>query len=216
MNRAPQTPRARAGFTLVEMLIALTMFGVVMAMTMGMMTESLRSHYVSEHMNDLSTDKRLTTTRLVVDARQANTFLLYEDFTRARRDKADDRLSEGMSGDLLVLVYFADTAQPWQTRPVERIIGYYLWPREDGAGSELRRFEETFTPAATAELEVLLPKESEVSSHRLVQPFVTGEISGRFFHNVRDRSLLVQGTVRHGNNSLWIRDAYSFVLSPRG
>ncbi|MBA4138114.1 MAG: hypothetical protein C0518_12430 [Opitutus sp.] len=122
----PATPRAhlRAGFTLAEVLVTVTVFGLVMAGLLPFLVTNLRYQFVGEQKLLVNQDVRRATNELVENAREANNFALYQSFfaqsrpngTAVSRDANAsgavtwaDRMLNGQSGDMLVFVYYADS-----------------------------------------------------------------------------------------------------------
>lgn len=115
--------KSRSGFTLVEVMVTVTVFGLVMAGVIPFFISNLKYQFVSEQKLLINNDIRRVTNELVEDAREANNFVLYKSFydqtrwdgTAVSRDANGngsvtwaDRMLNGQSGDFLVFVYYQD------------------------------------------------------------------------------------------------------------
>ncbi|MBI5422442.1 MAG: prepilin-type N-terminal cleavage/methylation domain-containing protein [Opitutae bacterium] len=117
-------PPARAGYSLVEVLVTMTVMGLVMAGALPFFISNLRYQYVGEQKLLVNQDVRRATNELVENAREANNFALYQSFynqsrangTSVSRDANAsgavtwaDRQLNGQAGDMLVFVYYTDS-----------------------------------------------------------------------------------------------------------
>lgn len=147
---------SRRGYTLTEIMIVMTIFGLVMAGVLPFFIMNLKSQFVGEQKLLINGDIRKVTNQMVENAREANTFVIYQSFTeQARWDgptiKRDltnngsvdfyDRLQNGASGDFAVLVFYSDpyfsslyydgnpnNNPPITNGTVTRMIGYWVAP----------------------------------------------------------------------------------------
>lgn len=155
--------RARsAGFSLTEVIVTMTLFGLVMAGVMPFFISNLKYQFVGEQKLLINNDIRRITNELVENAREANSFVLYQSFynqtnfngTSLTRDANAngsvtwaDRLLDGQAGDFLVLVYYRDAyydsrffdgtpdnAPTLTNGQVTRIVGYYVAPNRSISG----------------------------------------------------------------------------------
>jgi len=131
------TPRLRRrvrsvarGFTLAEMVVASTVFALVSGMVIGFYSDTFRSMFVTEQKNLINRDMRNLTLQLSYDARQANCFVMYANYTVAARTTPSQELASGNSGDFLVFVIYGNAPNPlkFNIRPITEIIGYYRAP----------------------------------------------------------------------------------------
>jgi prepilin-type N-terminal cleavage/methylation domain-containing protein len=120
-------PRTRA-FTLTEIMVVSAIFGLVMAGVLPFFIMNLQIQYVAEQKLLINGDIREVTNQMVENAREANSFVIYQAFAQQPRwdstaanpvtETRDangsgtvtlaDRLQNGESGDFLVLVYYRD------------------------------------------------------------------------------------------------------------
>lgn len=226
MNLTRTTIPRGKGYTLVEIIIALSLLTVLMAGVMGFSTESVRSLFVNEQKNMINRDIRKLTSQMSNDARQANYFIIYPSFETKDRDSAADRRTEGLAGDFMILVYQgAPTIQQSANGyvmgpiPVERIVGYYRSanPNDPNSLGPVRRFDIAITGANRFKpIEELLPSVDAASSHRMVLELSQGLADGKLFYNYRGHCIMVNGKIVHGVSAKRVTDTYNFTISPRG
>ena len=155
-------PSALRAFTLAEIMVVMTIFGFVMAGALPFFIMNLKSQFVGEQKLLINGDIRKVTNQMVENAREANSFVIYQAFTaQTRWDGAAetrdangsgavtiaDRLQNGSAGDLMVLVYYTD--QYFDTRlydsdatnnptlgsgTVSRLVAYWVAPNRRLAG----------------------------------------------------------------------------------
>jgi len=150
------------GYTLTEIMIVVTIFGLVMAGVIPFFLMNLKSQFAGEQKLLINGDIRKVTNQMVENAREANSFVIYQAFCAQNRwdgvaetRDADgtgavnffDRMQNGASGDFVVLIYYSDPY--FDTRfydgnasnnptissgIVNRIIGYWVAPNRRLAG----------------------------------------------------------------------------------
>lgn len=122
--------RHPAGFTLAEMVTATTIFALLVGMIVQFNQQTFKSMFVSEQKCLINNDMRSLTSRMSQDARDANFFVLYANYTASARANSSLELLHGNSGDFLVLVSYGAAPNPakFNIRPVSEIIGYYRAP----------------------------------------------------------------------------------------
>ena len=224
----------RRGFTLVEIMLATTILGLVMAGIMTFFLDSLRTTFITQQKLNINGDIRDVTNKLADEAREANYFAMYSSFYpqytsapfgdfRSPADgfSAEDyRQRKGNSGDFLLLVYTGIDTSPNDNTPapIEKIIGYF----RDGGSSDteqapVRRFEMSVPNGDQYDdLETLIPSSLLAAGFPTVINLVTGPADGDLFYNIEDRSVLVNGKIIHGNDAKQVTGTYNFTVSPRG
>ncbi|MCC5846025.1 MAG: prepilin-type N-terminal cleavage/methylation domain-containing protein [Verrucomicrobia bacterium] len=231
------SPPARAavdGFTLVEVMIALTIMVSVLAMTSGFLIETSRINFTSTAKNNINRELRNTINRMAIEAKQSNFFLIYESAEDAERYDRNDRRLPNEAGDALLLVFksgYPDMdalgMDPLRDpRPITRLILYYRDPNTEIDGAQVgpvMRWEKDFTnspvtnPDEIREVELLLPTFSALRNEsRQVMAFSEGLVNGRLFYNFQNRTIMINGRILHGNQAKWVTDTYNFSISPRG
>lgn len=209
----------RSGFTLVEILIVLGLVGLILAGMLGFFLTTFRGAFITQQKLAINKDIRTLTSHMTDAARASNNFLLYGSFAANDRANADQRLRHGSSGDLVVFIYYGPPDTANLRFPVARLIGYYRSPEnpEDPESTgPVRRFDIPFSPASTAPLESLLPDEADLDSFPEVVEMSRGLANGKLFYNYRERSVVVNGQIFHGNDAKRVTDTYNFTVSPRG
>lgn len=215
-------PRQSTGFTLVEMMFALTGISVLTAIFLSFYTDASQVAFVSDERNQINKDVRILTGEMSNVARQSNYFLLYKSFYSADPDKSGDQLQEGKSGDLLVFVFQGDpdNLQILEMRPTTRIVGYYRAisdPTDPGAIGPVKKFDLAIPDDDQDKpIEVLLPDSSKVNDFPNVVELSEGLADGKLFYNLWGKSVMVNGKLIHGNIAKRVTDTYNFTISPRG
>lgn len=141
------------------------------------------------------------------------------------------RKRDGQSGDFLILVTYGDDLIPYDTadgtkyphdrdytKPIVKIVGYYRSVENEAEQTgPVRKFE--VLPQGTDRfkaIEELLPSTSKAGSFPIVVELSRGLANQRLFYNYRDRSVMVNGQIYHGNEAKEVTDTYNFTISPRG
>jgi prepilin-type N-terminal cleavage/methylation domain-containing protein len=245
-RRARRGGDRAGGFTLPEMIVSSTILGILMLMMVRFQFETISAMTVSEEKGEINRDMRYLTDQMALDARQANFFVMYSNYTMASRTSSTQELTQGNSGDFLVLVFYGTTTSPseFNVCPVNEIIGYYRAPYTAGQTDSMsadtqmmpvRKFDLTVAnngiPANTylesvnvpsgghtATLESLLPSDSPttIGSHQIIVQLAQGLADQQLFYNFWGKSVMVNGVIAHGNNDQHATDTYNFTISPRG
>ena len=206
-----------AGFTLVEIMIATSISGLITIALLGFYMTNYRIGFVNQERNRINANMRNLTSNLIQDGRQSNYFVLYESTNASDRDAANDRQLDGNAGDFLVFVYTTeDTATTLQSAEIERIVCYYRIASGADDLSPVRRFERNFDPPVDSTVEEVLPSISELSAADEVVELSRGLADGRLFFNFWGRSVMVNGQIYHGNDAKRVTETYNFTISPRG
>ncbi|MCH8527272.1 MAG: prepilin-type N-terminal cleavage/methylation domain-containing protein [Kiritimatiellae bacterium] len=233
-SRQPSKRTGADGFTLVEVMIALTIMVSVLAMASGFLVESTLINFKSTAKNNINRELRNTINRMAIEAKQSNFFLIYESAEDGERYDRDDRRRPNESGDALLLVFksgYPDMEglgmDPLRDpRPITRVILYYRDPNTEIDGvlvGPVMRWEKDFTnspvtdPEEIREVEMLLPPFATLRNEsRQVMAFSEGLVNGRLFYNFQNRTIMINGRILHGNQAKWVTDTYNFSISPRG
>lgn len=157
-----RSARRSRGFTLTELLVTMTLTGLVLAGVLPFLITNLKILFVGEQKLLINADVRDYTNDLVENARESNYFVLYQSFhswTRSdgrtvTRDangngaiNANDRRQSGEQGDFLVFVYYEDpyfdsrfydnvvgNEPPITALKVNRIVAYWHAPNSRISG----------------------------------------------------------------------------------
>ena len=119
---------------------------------------------------------------------------------------------------LLIAKYNLDI--PWDSTlpPIERIVGYYrsIDDTVNNTGP-IRKFDIDIAVADQNDpIEDLIPAISTVDTHETIIELSEGLANERLFYNFRERSIMVNGQIYHGNDAKRVTDTYNFTISPRG
>ncbi len=127
---AYRSHRLSPGFSLAEMVTASSIFALLIGMIVQFNQQTFKSMFVSEQKCLINNDMRTLTSQLTLDARDANFFVMYSNYTASSRATPSQELLHGNSGDFLILVTYGDPPNPtkFNIRPVNEIIGYYRAP----------------------------------------------------------------------------------------
>jgi len=172
--------RARKAFTLVEVMITMAIFVVVMAMVMPFLVTSMKEMFIAEQKNLINTDIRDLTNEMMDNARMCTTFIVYPDYEST--DAFTDRVQDGGTGDMLVLVEYDDTVSPLEMPKVKRVVAYYRAPDNPGDPSSLapvRKYEKTYDPTV----------EVTISTETYSYTDVAEDESGNVVTTTEDREL---------------------------
>lgn len=166
----PTKIKSYRAFTLVEVMMVLTIFGFVLMGVLPFLIANLKAQFVGEQKLLINGDIRKVTNQMVENAREANSFVIYQSFTAQNRwDGASetrdndgdgaitshDRLDNGAAGDFMVLVYYSDpyfnpilydgistNNPPITNGTVTRLVGYWIAPnRKYPAENAIYRFD---------------------------------------------------------------------------
>ncbi len=216
----------RAGLTLTELLITLTIFGMVMAGIGSFFLQTNKMLFTSTAKLQINRDIRAVTNEMTDNARNANHFTLYDSFYDDFRNPtapttgADYRQRDAESGDCAVFIFYGTDPAPWDTTPppIVRLVGYYrsIDNVPDNTGP-IRKFDIAIPVADQNDtVEDLIPAISTVGTHRTIVAMSEGLANQRLFYNFRERSIMVNGQIYHGNDAKRVTDTYNFTISPRG
>jgi prepilin-type N-terminal cleavage/methylation domain-containing protein len=235
----PNARRRRRGFTLVEILVATTLTGLVAAGIVTFLRESLLIYYSvrAEHM--INRDVRAITGRLGSDAVMANYFCLYPKFSTRTAIVdgvvVDGSLVDGQVGDFLVLVYVDPAQATSGTSMITKLVGYYREVTDTTLNNgPVRRFEISLSTPVDAK---------SAPMYQILNTYVTGTASSYpaisqlaqglttntatqvvatppLFYNRLNRSVMISAQIsasltEKGVSSL-TGNTYNFTISPRG
>ena len=232
----------KKGFTLTEILIALTVFSMMMAGFFVFFKDVYVIAFVSDEKLNINRDVRHFTLSLSDDVRASNQFYIYRSFQAKDRDGLSldasgdltagngDQMKSDESGDFLYLVYtdFNQTASPPVTR-ITKIVGYFRRPKANADGTfptetaqpqgPVYRFEKEYaTPVNLSgnTVESLLSEFSYEGNYKRVVELSEGLANARLFYNYFNRSVMVKAQLIHGNDAKQVTDTYNYTVSPRG
>lgn len=216
--------KQRLAFSLLETLVAMTIFGLITAGLASFTYISIHSMFTSEQKLIINRNIRDVTNEMIINARQANYFVLYDNFEAGMRSAttAEEAVpyyrQDGQTGDFLLLVYYGVDPAPAdnQPPPIERLVGYYRSPDEDENKGPVYKFDIDIPSSQQDDLlESLIPPTSEKKNHEIIVQLSEGLANGQLFFNLERKSIMVNAQFYSGNEAKWVTDTYNFTISPR-
>ncbi|HNX04337.1 MAG TPA: prepilin-type N-terminal cleavage/methylation domain-containing protein, partial [Opitutales bacterium] len=129
--------RCRRGYTIVELMVALTIFGLVMTGLVAFNFGTTRVLFDSVTRLDIDRDMRILSQRMLADVNTSDVFFLYRSFQSSDRinTAGTQRLGSDSSGDFILLVY--SEPQPLTTSDVyiTKLVGYFRRPATAGSAT---------------------------------------------------------------------------------
>lgn len=239
MPSSPAHRRRCSGFTLVEVLVALGVTGIVIAGLVTFLRESLMIYYSVRAEHTINRDVRAVTGRIASDAVTANYFCLYPNFSTrtalVNGTIVDGSLVDGQVGDFLVLVYVDPAQATTGTSMITKLVGYYREVTNTTLNNgPVRRFEIPLAipvdARSAAMYEILNTYVSgTISSYPAITQFAQGlttntstqtVVTPPLFYNRLNRSVMISAQIsasltEKGVSSL-TGNTYNFTISPRG
>jgi hypothetical protein len=211
------------GYSLVELMVALCIFGFVMAGLIEFMLSSGKILFDSAVRTDIDSDMRRFTQRIMNDAQTADAFYLYKSFTASDRSAVDgsDRLAADNSGDFLLLVYTEPQPTTYSTVYITKLIGYFRKPQNAGDATTpgpIYRFEMDYADqtiqASTSVLETLISSQNyDSTNYPQIIPAVNGRYDNRFFYNLGE-CVMISGNIYRGNASRNSTEIFRLTINP--
>jgi hypothetical protein len=178
-------------------------------------------------------DIRSFTQHMDTDAAYANYFMIFPDFTTRAAAGKDAYVSDGNSGDFLVLVSTMTCSQNdvpvtgliAGNNYITNLIGYYRDATSSTTGP-VRRFSAAVpyvnpTTLGGAPISTLLNTympTSNASSNPIIIQLAQGLANGTLFYDFQDHSVMVRGQIIEsgGQGNRKAVNTYNFSISPRG
>jgi hypothetical protein len=112
------------------MVVSMGVAMLLMDMVIQYYVENSRYMYLNEQKLTINKDMRVLTAQMSDDARYANFFVMYANYTTSARATASQELLQANSGDFLVFVFYGNpvSGAPINVRPVSELVGYYREP----------------------------------------------------------------------------------------
>ena len=219
--------KRKSGLSLVEIMFAISILGVVVAGVMPMYVQSSKILMSADTKLDVNDEIRKTTDQMVAEAREADAFLLYDnykgawidgDFVNFRSDAFHGlgRLRDGESGKFLVLLFYGVDPYPDDSTPapIEKIIGIYLDADETQDTGPVRMFLDEDLDSELA-IEENLPSVSKMGTHDIIIDEMTGLLDEDIFYNFGGSSIMLSGKIKESNGSQIETNLYNFTVTPR-
>lgn len=211
------------GFTLVEAMYTLLIFGFVMTGLVQFMLSTSRMLYDSSIRMELDGDMRRFTQRIMEDAQTCDAFYLYKSFLASDRAATDnsDRLGENTSGDFLLFVYTEPQPNTNSTVYITKLVGYFRKPTsaaDPATRGPICRFELNYQdqtiPAATSVLETLVSSQNYNSDYPVIIPNALGRYDDRLFYNLGNTCILIGGEFYRGTAARSSTEIYRLTINP--
>lgn len=201
----PENKKGSCGFTLVEVVMATAVLGLVIGGAMTFFIHGLSTSHMTAGKLMVSHDMRKFTSEMTDEARNASRYEVFSSFTD--RTPAPD----GFSGDYLVLYYYDDAAD---ASTIDRMVGYYRAPDENGEGP-VRKHDSDVT-GLDPDDSAALPSPAEIETYPAIVELARGLADGNLFYNFYGRSVMVKGEIIHdGRLGKRATNTYNFTVSPR-
>lgn len=216
-------PKHKA-YTLVEILIALGLMGLVLAATTSITLQLLRSYSNTGARLKINSDMRKLTRDMTTDAVYANYFVIYPSFTERSvtttsggvTTTVNNSVTVGKAGDMVVLVSVN------AANAVTNLVGYYR-DAADGTAGPVRSFRLDFTAAPVSSsalytvLDTYMPT-SRAHTNPQVVPLALGQSSGDLFYNFEGHAIMVRSKIEETGDLFTglATHTYNFTVAPRG
>jgi prepilin-type N-terminal cleavage/methylation domain-containing protein len=168
----------RRGFTLVEILMALGISGLVLTMVASQLIESSKLSVNITQTLEHSRNAREIIDALCADVRAAQILRIYPSYTDRSSEARD-----GQSGNYLVLQSISSTGT------VTRTVGYYVVALSGDQGWALYRHDSDRGDSAAS----ALPDATSAGQHHKIKRAVRLSEAGFLFRSVRDRGVSIHG-----------------------
>jgi type II secretory pathway component PulJ len=205
----------------VELLVALSIFGMVMGALITFSRSSTRVIYESTLRLDLDRDLRLSAQRILADVNTADAFYLYRSFKSSDRGAVNgsQRLGSDGSGDFLLLVY--SEPQPLTTSNVyvTRLVGYFRKADTASERGGIHRFQIDYADqtvrADSNPVESLLAGYTYDGDYPRLIPAATGGYTNGMFYNFRGKTVMISADLYRGASYRNSTEVLRLSASPR-
>jgi prepilin-type N-terminal cleavage/methylation domain-containing protein len=220
----------RAGITLVEVMFALAIIAIVTLGVYQLTIGSARTLFDTRAKLQVTRDVRVFTNELSRSGKGARQFYIYP--ARNTNLSAAARVPGGASGDFLLFVVIqpADPNSPDSDIHIRQLTAYIREVEGGEAIGPVMRYQRDYAinqssrvfsanPAAsvtTVEALAAAMLNDAATERREVLELSRGVADERLFINFRNRSVVVNGEILHGNNIRRLTNTYNFTVSPRG
>jgi prepilin-type N-terminal cleavage/methylation domain-containing protein len=209
MPSYPRIKKKRQAFSLVEVIVVLSIMGFVLAAISSMYIYSLRTSNTTTINLEMSQKLRSLSSTLFSDIESADGFVVYESFQSNRA-----LVPAAAKGNYLVL-YYTDNNDL-----IYKIIGYYLLDNSTDANPvALKRHETTFSTTYADITQAPLPSPATSTGHLTLLDKVVGHYTsprGNCLFIYQDASkILVSGKYLYAANAQTasLNRPFSFVLN---
>ena len=228
----PILQRTRRGYTLAEILVSMTIMGLVGVGMIAFLTQGMKTYYKDRARLMINRDIRSFTSQMDTDAVDANSFCLYTSFT----SHADPKLDSGRVGDYLVLLYYDPALTSSGQSMITKLVGYYREVTDTTLNTgPVHRFviDLTATPidAKTTPMNTVITNNvtGSASSYPIVTQLAQGlavstsgnaTVTPALFYNFNNHSVLIDTQIAEALTEKGVTsqtgNTYNFTVSPRG
>lgn len=221
----------RPGFTIVEIMVVVTLFGFISIGLASFLISSQRGLFWASNKSKITNDVRLFTMRITQETLGARTAYVYDSFALSDRDKPGDRRESGQTGDCLVLIYYdyfnsgslnySPVPGPDDEGRYTKLVVFFRKPDSDGI-SPVYRAEKVFSSPQeidkTKKFEDFLAAQfsNDEGDYPVVLELSRGLADGNLFRNFGNNTFVVNGEILHGNDVKEVTNTYNLTISPRG
>ncbi len=216
--------RTRSAYTLVEIMVSLTMFGLIAVGLMAFMIDSTKGLFWAANKSLITNDVRNFTMRISSETLGARTGYVYRSFAKSDRNEVGDQKQSGETGDCLVLIYFDPYPNIEDPLHYTKLVVFFRKPDQNGL-SPVYRAEKIFeTPKEIKTADGVDHFEDFLASHfsddsgdyPVVLELSRGLADGKLFRNFGNNTFVVNGEILHGNAVKEVTNTYNLTISPRG
>jgi prepilin-type N-terminal cleavage/methylation domain-containing protein len=230
--------KLRRAFTLVEIMVAMSIMVMIMAVLLRTFLEVLNTYKYDTAKILINHDIRRFTASMTEDATYSNYFKIFPAYGNLTRSVTtlvnpsdpdqgyttaltDSSVADGQTGDCLVLVY-KDTSDDTK---IARIICYFRNPGPTVNGVQqpgpVRRFDLPITPSSSLPVWQLIPDIPDPTIYPVVVELSQDIGNGLLFYDFQDRAIIINGQIVQRGGALNTvhfnaTNTYNFTVAPRG
>ncbi len=195
------------GFTLVEIVTTLTIFGIAIGAILSMFIHGLKSQALGNARVMINRDIRSFTNEMTDAANFASYFIIYNAFN----DRTE--MGDGSTGDFLVFVSLDET----DPSLIDKVVGFYRSAPAANQEGPVLIYESNDNLNSSQTVENLLPATSTMGSHPEVVEISRGLSDNRLFYNFNRVAVMIRGEIRReGSIEIDPVNTYNFTIAAKG
>jgi hypothetical protein len=203
------------GLTLVEVIVAATLSGIVITALLSVLLQTLKAYSFENGEINVNVDMRKFTNELTKAALPATYFRVLNSYTDLGSGALSRSVATGASGDCVLFVYKSLT----DDSKFSKVVAYFRVPDGTNEGAVRRVVVEFSGSGQFGPVDSLIPRISNPpGSYPQVIALARGLGSGgKLFTNFDNRSLLVNGEIIRAPTGQFRRasHAFNFSVTPR-
>jgi type II secretory pathway pseudopilin PulG len=218
----------RKKFTIVELLVALSIFMMVMAGVMPMYIQAMRQIFTTDAKLNVNDSVRKVMDRIIQEARASDGFILYDSFLgyvpagggplldMRSATPGMGRLSSARTGKFILFLSYGPDANPNDTipPPLVRMTGVYFDANEDETSGNIRWFTRTNFGTGTDPLETYIPLAGTFRTNPVLVDSIRGLMNGDIFYNFNSSSVLINARLAGQSGAMRETTLYNFSITP--